>query len=90
MEKQQVLHICVPVRARVRECARPRGSVHVALLIQHATRLRYIVTSFVAPLAPPHSSTLSHERHDFREKKTLLNIKCVLIFPATFAEKISF
>ena len=40
----------------------------VALLIQHATRMCHIVTSFVAPLAPPYFSTLSHKRHDFRKK----------------------
>ena len=33
--------------------------VHVALLIQHATRMRHIVTSYVAPLAPPYFSTFS-------------------------------
>jgi hypothetical protein len=49
--------------------------VHIALLIQHATRMHHIVTSFVAPVAPPNLSTLSHKRHDFRKK--LLNIKCV-------------
>jgi hypothetical protein len=28
-------------------------------------------------LAPPHFSTLSHKRHDFRGKKKSLNVKCV-------------
>jgi hypothetical protein len=41
--------------------------VHVTLLIQHASRMRHIVTSFVAPQAPPHFSTLSHKRRDFRK-----------------------
>ena len=36
--------------------------------------------------ALPYFSTLSHKRHDFREK--LLNIKCVLIFSTTFVWKI--
>ena len=52
--------------------------VHIALLIQHATPMRHIVTSFVAPLAPPNFSTLSHKRWDFRKK--LLNIKCLFLF----------
>jgi hypothetical protein len=64
----------------VRESAR----VHVALLIQHATRMRHIVRSFVAPQAPPHFSTLSNKRLDFRKKK-----KCVFIFPTTFVQNIS-
>jgi hypothetical protein len=56
------------VRRRVRACVCPGASacawacVHVALLIQHATRMRHIVTSFVAPLAPPYFSTLTGRR----------------------------
>ena len=42
----------------------------VRALIQQATRMRHIVTSFVAPLVPPYFSTLSHIRHDFRKKVT--------------------
>ena len=52
--------------------------MHVALLIEYATRMRHIVSSYVAPLAPPSFSTLSHKRHDFRKK--LLYIKCVFLF----------
>jgi hypothetical protein len=44
--------------------------VRVALLIQHATLLRHVVTSFVVPLAAPHFSTISHKRRDFRKKVT--------------------
>jgi hypothetical protein len=40
----------------------------VALRIQHATHMPHIV-SFAACLAPPHFSTLSLKRQDFREKK---------------------
>jgi hypothetical protein len=36
----------------------------VALLIQHAMRMRHIVV----PLAAPYFSTLSHKQHDFQEK----------------------
>ena len=50
----------------------------VALLIQHATRMRHTVSSFVTSLAPPYVSTLSHKRHDFREKS--LNVKRVFLF----------
>ena len=55
--------------------------MRAALLIQHATRMRHIVTSFVAPLAPPYFSTLSH----FREKVTEHKM-CVLIFSTTFVQ----
>jgi hypothetical protein len=50
----------------------------VALLIQHATRMRHIVTSVVPPLASPHFSLLSHKRHDSWKK--LLDIKCVFLY----------
>ena len=53
--------------------------VHVALLIQYATRMCYVVTSFVAPQSPPHFSTLPHKRCDFRKKVTEHKM-CVLIF----------
>ena len=56
--------------------------VHVALLMQHDTRMRHIVTSFVTPLAAPNFSTLSHKRHNFL--KILLNLRCVLIFSTAF------
>jgi hypothetical protein len=53
--------------------------VSVALVIQHAKRMRRIILSSVACLAVPYFSTLSHKRHDFRGKN-LLNIKCVFWF----------
>jgi hypothetical protein len=62
--------------------------VHVALHIQHATRMRHIVTSSMAPQAPPHFSTLSHERRDFREKVTERKMY-ILIFTTPFVRNIS-
>ena len=53
--------------------------VHVALLIQYATRMRHIVTSFVVPLAPPYFSTLSDKWHDFQKEVTEHEM-CVFIF----------
>jgi hypothetical protein len=46
VENQKVLHICVRVPGSV-------ACMHVALLTQHATRMRHIVTSFFARLSPP-------------------------------------
>jgi hypothetical protein len=69
--------VCVCVRARA--CGR------VALVIQHATRMRHIVTSFVAPLAPPYLSTLFHKGHDNRKQVIELKMR-VLIFSTTFAK----
>ena len=62
--------------------------VCVALLIQHATRVRHIVISFMASMAPPYFTTLSHKRHDFREKVTEHKM-CILILSATFIWNIS-
>jgi hypothetical protein len=62
-------------------CMRGRvhARVHVALLVQHATRMRHIVMLLVALLG----STISHKRCDFREKISEHNT-CVLILSATF------
>ena len=65
---------------RVDVCMR----VRVALLIQHAKRVRYIVMSFVASLAPPYFSTLFHKRHDFRKKKVTGHKMSVLVFFTAF------
>ena len=60
----------------------------VALLTQRATPMRHIVTSFVAPLAEPYFSILSHKRRDFR-KKVIEYKMCVLIFSTTFIRNVS-
>ena len=44
--------------------------VTVAFGIQHATRLRRIIVSSVACPDLQNLSTLSHKRHDFRQKVT--------------------
>ena len=58
--------------------------VFVALSIQHAMRTRRIIPAFVTCTPLHYFSKLSHKRHDFRKKKNLLNVKCVLIFAVTF------
>ena len=68
---------CVFARASMGVCVCPGAWAHVHLLIQHARRIRHIV-SYVASMAPPYFPTLSHKRHDFRKK--LLKIKCVFSF----------
>jgi len=42
--------------------------VSVALVIQHAKRMRHIILLPVAHLAVPCVYTLSHKLHDFRNK----------------------
>jgi hypothetical protein len=74
----------VGIRVRGRACE----SVRVVLLIQHATRMRNTVSSFLASLAPPHFSTLSHKRHDSRKNVTERKM-CISIFSTTFVQNIS-
>ena len=57
--------------------------VSVALVIQHAKRMRRVVLSFVPCRAIPYFSTLPHKRHDFR-KKVIEHKLCALIFSTTF------
>jgi hypothetical protein len=62
--------------------------VSVALVIQHAKHMRRIILSSATCLAIPYFTTLSHKRHDFREKVIEHKIY-VLIFSTTFVQNIS-
>jgi hypothetical protein len=55
--------------------------VCVALVIQHAKRMRHIILSSVACLALPYFSTLSHKRYDFRKK--VIERKMVVLISST-------
>jgi hypothetical protein len=66
VQKQKLLHIL--------------SVESVALVIQHAKSMSSSILSSVASLAPSYFSTLSHKRHDFREKKMAEQKICVLIF----------
>jgi hypothetical protein len=64
----------IQARSRNHFCLRKAMSitytecVSVALVIRHAKRKRHIILSYLACLALPCFFTLSHKRHDFREK----------------------
>jgi hypothetical protein len=93
MEARLCNHCCrgkaISVRClclRARACIRARGRVHAHA--QQATRIRHIVTSFVAPLAVPHFSTLYHKWQDFR--KTVIGHKMrVFICSTSFVQNSS-
>ena len=74
-----MLHICLCVRAG----ARAHGLLHARACVKpwlfSIQRVRHIVTSFVAPWAPPHFWTLSLKRRDFRKRVTEHKM-CVSIF----------
>jgi hypothetical protein len=69
-------------RVHVHACLR------VTLFVEHVTRMRNIFTLFVASLAPPYFSTLSHKDTIFGKKVTEHKM-CVLIFSTTFVSNIS-
>jgi hypothetical protein len=84
-------HICRGKATSITYCERERDSVfvwvvawaRVALLMQHATRMRHIVLSLAASLGPPHFSTLPHKWHDF-QKQVSEHEMCVLTLSTTF------
>ena len=67
--KEYYVFVCVCVLLRACGCpgawACSRAWMHLALLIQHASRMRHILKSFVAPSSWPNFSILSHKRRDF-------------------------
>jgi hypothetical protein len=58
--------------------------VYVALVNQHATRMRHIFIC-VVHLGPPYFPTLSHKRHDFR-KNVYQHKMCALVFSINLYE----
>jgi hypothetical protein len=56
-----------------------------AVIIQHAKRMLHVILIFVACLAVPYFSKLSHKRHDFR-KKIIKHRMCVLTFCRTLPQ----
>jgi hypothetical protein len=68
----------------VRACESPTAwacasaYVHIALLIQHATRMRHIVGPLMASRSPLYFPTISHKRCDFR-KKVIEQKKCLYV-----------
>jgi hypothetical protein len=70
----------VEVRSRNRCCRGKAISItyseHVSVAVQRAKSMRRIILPPVGCPAAPYFSTLSHTRHDFRNKK-LWSIKCV-------------
>ena len=62
--------------------------VFIALVIQHAMRMRHVILPSVACPTLRKVSTLSHKEHDFRANVTEHKM-CVLIFSTNFVWKIS-
>ena len=62
-------------------------SLSVALVIQHAMRMRHIISSSVACPSVQYFSTLPHKRHNLRDKVTEHKM-CVLVFVYNFCRNI--
>ena len=62
--------------------------VFVALGIQHAMRMRLILSSVACP-ALLYFCRFSYERNDFRKKKVTEHKMCVLIFSTAYVGNIS-
>ena len=77
-----------------RACVRVPGSVGVCMRIRacslaNPTRNAYApYCDVICRRTPPHFSTLSHKRYDFR-KKVIEHRMCVFIFSTTFIYNIS-
>ena len=75
-------------RSRTHCCSRKvisityHDCVSVALVIQHAKRMRRMILSSVASLVPLYFCTPSYKWHDFR-KNVVEHKMCDLIFSAT-------
>ena len=89
---EDYISVCVGACLCVRACMWVRGrvscaciEVHVAVVTQHVTRMRPIVTSFVAPQSELYFSTLSPNRCHFRETG-IEHKMCVLIFSTTLSK----
>jgi hypothetical protein len=63
----------------LKERQRERACVCVALLMQHAKRIRHIKLSFVVCLVLPYFFTLSHKNYNFRKRLIEYKICCYFL-----------
>ena len=81
-----LVHGCVRACVCVCGFADAVACACVPVVTQHAKRMRRIVLSSVASLAPPHFLTLSRIKSDFK-KDVIEHKMCVWIFSTTFIRK---